>query len=72
MVAVCSETGSLLGLPLKSKNQMNLITHELLAFTQLLGHEAAQYFCDNEPTASARLLENSYRVEDHHADYQVV
>ena len=47
MVAVCSETGSLLGLPLKSKNQMNLITHELLAFTQILGHEAVQYYCDN-------------------------
>ena len=30
---------------------MNLITHELLAFTQILGHEAVQYYCDNEPTA---------------------
>ena len=61
LIAVCSETGSLLGLPLKSKNQMNLITHELLAFTQVLGHEAAQYYCDNEPPARqiVRLLVSS-------------
>ena len=61
LIAVCSETGSLLGLPLKSKNQMNLITHELLAFTQVLGHEAVQYYCDNEPTARqiVRLLVSS-------------
>ena len=61
LIAVCSETGSLLGLPLKSKNQMNLITHELLAFTQILGHEAVQYYCDNEPTARqiVRLLVSS-------------
>ena len=61
MVALCSETGSLLGLPLKTKNQMNLITHELLAFTQILGHEAVQYYCDNQPTARqiARLLVSS-------------
>ena len=40
---------------------MNLITHELLAFTQVLGHEAAQYYCDNEPTARqiVRLLVSS-------------
>ena len=37
MVAVCSETGSLLGLPLKSKNQMNLIAHELLALIRFCG-----------------------------------
>lgn len=36
MVAVCSETGYLMALPLKSKNQMSLITHELMAFTQVL------------------------------------
>ena len=56
-----NKTGSLLGLPLKSKNQMNLITHELLAFTQTLGHEAVQYYCDNEPTARqiVRLLVSS-------------
>ena len=50
MVAVCSQTGYLLALPVKSKNQMSLITHELLAFTQILGHEEVQYYSDNEPT----------------------
>lgn len=50
MVAVCSETGYLMALPLKSKNQMNLITHELVAFTQVLGHGEVQYYADNEPT----------------------
>ena len=50
MVAVCSQTGYLLALPVKSKNQMSLITHELLAFTQVLGHEEVQYYSDNEPT----------------------
>lgn len=49
-MAVCSQTGYLLDLPLKSKNQMSLITHELMAFTQVLGHEEVQYYGDNEPT----------------------
>ena len=35
---------------MKSKNQMSLITHELLAFTQVLGHEEVQYYSDNKPT----------------------
>ena len=50
LIAVCSQTGYLLALPVKSKNQMSLITHELLAFTQVLGHEEVQYYSDNEPT----------------------
>ena len=50
LVAVCSQTGYLLGLPLKSKGQLALITHELLAFTQILGHEEVQYYSGNEPT----------------------
>ena len=45
MVAVCS------ALPLKSKNQMSLITYELMAFTQVLGHGEVQYYADNEPTS---------------------
>ena len=51
LVAVCSETGYLMALPLKTKNQMSLITHELMAFTQVLGHEEVQYYSDNEPTS---------------------
>ena len=50
LVAACSQTGYLLALPLKSKGQLALITHELLAFTQILGHEEVQYYSDNEPT----------------------
>ena len=49
LIAVCSETGYLMGLPLRSKNQTSLIAHELLAFTQLLGHEKVTYYADNEP-----------------------
>ena len=49
LIAVCSETGYLMGLPLRSKNQTSLISHELLAFTQLLGHEKVTYYADNEP-----------------------
>ena len=44
LIAVCSETGYLMGLPLRSKNQTSLIAHELLAFTQLLGHEKVTYY----------------------------
>ena len=50
LIAVCSETGYLMGLPLRSKNQTSLIAHEILAFTQLLGHEKVTYYADNEPT----------------------
>ena len=50
LVAVCSQTGYLLALPLKSKGQLALITHELLAFTQILGHEEVLFYSDNEPT----------------------
>ena len=35
---------------LKSKNQTNLIAHEILAFSQVLGHHEVGYFGDNEPT----------------------
>ena len=37
---------------------MNLIAHEILAFTQILGHEEVTYYSDNEPTLRqvARLL----------------
>ena len=49
LIAVCSETGYLMGLPLRSKNQTSLIAHEVLAFTQLLGHEKVTYYADNEP-----------------------
>lgn len=58
MVAVCAETGYILGLPLKAKSQVNLMAHEILAFTQVLGHEEVTYYSDNEPTLRqvARLL----------------
>lgn len=42
-------------LPLKTKNQMSLITHELMAFTQVLGHEHVVYYADNEPTTRQML-----------------
>ena len=43
LIAVCAETGYVLGLPLKAKSQLNLIAHELLSFTQVLGHEEVAY-----------------------------
>ena len=74
LVAVCSQTGCLLALPLKSKEQLALITHELLAFTQVLGHEEVQYYSDNEPTLrqALKLLVQSRsgnRLEDNNEDY---
>ena len=50
LIAVCAETGYVLGLPLKAKSQLNLIAHESLSFTQVLGHEEVTYYSDNEPT----------------------
>ena len=51
LIAVCSNKGYLMGLPLCLKNQTSLIAHEILAFTQLLGHEKVTHYADNEPTA---------------------
>ena len=63
-----------MALPLKSKEQLALITHELLAFTQVLGHEEVQYYSDNEPTLrqALKLLVQSRsgnRLEDNNEDY---
>ena len=73
LVAVCSQTGYLLALPLKSKGQLALITHELLAFTQILGHEGAvlfrqrAYFEASAQTPSP--IEVCIWAEDDHEDY---
>ena len=50
LIAVCAETGSVLGLSLKAKSQLNLIAYELLSFILVLGHEEGIYYFDNEPT----------------------
>ena len=56
LVAVDSETGYLLGLPPKSKSQVNWIAHELMAFTQLLGHQEVTYYSDNTARQILKLL----------------
>ena len=64
-----------MALPLKTKNQMSLITRELMAFTQVLGHEQVVYYADNEPTTRqiSEVLggfSNCCRTEDNFEDYQ--
>ena len=50
LVMACSHTGYLNAVPQTSKAQINLITNEILAFSQALGHPEVGYFGDNEPT----------------------
>ena len=68
MVAVCSQTGYLLALPVKSKNQMSLITHELLAFTQVLGHEEVQYY--SAKSADPQALSDGKVINGPEDDYE--
>ena len=50
LVMVGSHIGYFGVVPVKSKNQTNLLAHEILAFSQVLGHHEVGYFGDNEPT----------------------
>ena len=48
LVMVCSQTGFIRFVPLKSKGQINLISHEVVSFVQLLGHHEVSIRGDNE------------------------
>ena len=50
LIMVDSASGYIQAVPLRNKNQWNLMVHELLSFTGLLGHSEVTYRCDNEPT----------------------
>ena len=50
LVMIDSATGYLHSVPLRSKNQWNLMVRELLGFTGILGHSEIVFYCDNEPT----------------------
>ena len=61
MVMVCSQTGYLGAVPLKFKNQINLMAKEIMTFCQNLGHDEVGFYGDNEPTVRSllRVLLNS-------------
>ena len=48
LVMVCSQTGFIRCVPLKSKGQINLISHGVVSFVQLLGHHEVSIRGDNE------------------------
>ena len=50
LVMIDSATGYLHSVPLRGKNQWNLMVRELLGFTGILGHSEIVFYCDNEPT----------------------
>eukprot|EP00435_Cladocopium_sp_Y103_P018692 s1844_g4.t1 len=50
LVMVDSASGYLHSVPLRSKNQWNLMVREFLGFTSILGHSEVVYCCDNEPS----------------------
>lgn len=50
MVMVCSQTGYLGAVPLKSKGQITLMAREIMTFCQNLGHDEVGFYGDNEPT----------------------
>ena len=50
LVMVASASGYVGCVPLRSKGQFELLTHEVLSFTAGLGHAEVIFRCDNEPT----------------------
>ena len=50
LVMCDSSTGYLHAVPLRSKNQWNLMVRELLGFAGIVGHSELVFMCDNEPT----------------------
>ena len=50
LVMIDSATEYLHSVPLRSKNQWNLMVRELLGFTGILGHSEIVFYCDSEPT----------------------
>ena len=55
LVMTCNHTGYICAVPLKSKGQLNLISREIMNFTQTIGHHEVGFYGDNEPTIRAVL-----------------
>ena len=49
LVMTCNRTGYLGVVPVKAKNQLSYLTHEVLSFVQALGWEEVGFYGDNEP-----------------------
>ena len=49
LIMIDSMTGFTRAVPVRSKNQYQLMVQELLTFCQLMGHAAITLRCDNEP-----------------------
>ena len=49
LVLTCNHTGYIGVIPVKTKGQLNYVTHEVMAFVQLLGWEEVAFYGDNEP-----------------------
>ena len=50
LVMVDSSTNYIACVPIRAKNQFDLMVREILQFTQYLGHAECNYLCDNEPS----------------------
>ena len=50
LVMIDSSTNYISCVPIRAKNQFDLMVREILQFTQYLGHAECNYLCDNEPS----------------------
>ena len=50
LLMVDSASGYIQAVPVRNKNQWQLMVHELLSFAGLMGHAEGTFRCDNEPT----------------------
>lgn len=49
LILVCSHTGYVGCVPLQSKNQLDLMTREVVQFIRVIGNSEVTIRCDNEP-----------------------
>ena len=52
MVLTCNHTGYIGVIPVKTKGQLTYVTHEVMAFVQLLGWKEVAVYGDNAPNHS--------------------
>eukprot|EP00435_Cladocopium_sp_Y103_P038070 s2855_g10.t1 len=50
LLMIDSASGYIQAVPLRNKNQYNLMVHELLSFAGLMGHSELTFRCGNKPT----------------------
>ena len=61
LLMVDSASGYIQAVPLRNKNQWNLMVHELLFFAGWMGHSEVTFRCDNEPKRTAINVRQSTR-----------